>query len=95
MTQARPVIRTFPQTIVYGAAALVAAVVISATLTIGNLDIFGPASRGGNDVPSQAVLRSEASWLTQRLAQSGFIEPSVRSARFWEAERLQQSAAYR
>lgn len=95
MAQARPINRTSPQSFTYVVAALVAALVLSATLAIGNFGFLGPSTPNVTGAASPAVLRSEASWLSQRLAQSGYIEPSVRSARAWELERLQQSGAFR
>ena len=93
MTQAQPLGRPFPLALVYGAGALAAALVVSAAVTIGSFDLFGPSSPTTRNTPSSAVLRSEASWMTQRLAQSGYIEPSVRSATEWERQRLQQTPA--
>ena len=90
MTHARQLERPFPQAFVYGGGALIAALVVSAAAAIGGLD-FGAAAPGAPQEPSSAVLRSEASWMAQRLAQSGSIEPSVRSARQWEYQRLQQT----
>jgi hypothetical protein len=95
MAHARPISRTSPESFPYGIAALVATLVISATLAIGNLQFSGLSMPGTRGDASPAVLRSEANWLSQRLAQSGYIEPAVRSARAWEAERLQQSGAFR
>ena len=91
MTHARPFERTFPQTLVYGAAAMLAALAVSAVVAINGVDFFGPSSRAPQSPPGEAVLRSEASWMAQRLAQSGYIEPAVRSARMWEYQRLQQT----
>jgi hypothetical protein len=95
MAHARPISRTSPDTVPYEIAALVATLLLSATLGIGSLLISGLSMPGTRADASPAVLRSEANWLSQRLAQSGYIEPAVRSARAWEAERLQQSGAFR
>ena len=91
MTLARIPERPFPLALVYGAGALVAALVVSAVVLLGSFEYFGPATPATPEVPTPAVLRSEASWMTQRLAQSGYIEPSVRSAQMWERQRLQQT----
>jgi hypothetical protein len=91
MAQARPIDRTTSQPFIYLVAALIAALVLGATMAIGNFGFFGPSTPNTTGAASPAVLRSEASWLSQRLAQSGYIEPAVRSARAWEYERLQQS----
>jgi hypothetical protein len=83
-----------PQAVIFMVAALVAAVVFSAVLMIGNVKLFGPSSAGDRGQASAAVLSSERSWLQQRLAQSGHLEPAVLSARDWESQRLQQSGAF-
>ena len=93
MAQARPVARGIPQAAIYFAAALVASVVISAMLVIGNVQLFGP-SNGGGGAASPHVLRSEAMWITERLAQSGYLDPATRSAREWERQRRQQSSGF-
>ena len=93
MAQARQADRGIPQAVIFMVAALVAAVVVSAVLMVGNLNLFGPSSAGDRGAASTAVLRSERSWLDQRLAQSGHVDPAVRSAREWERQRLQQSGA--
>lgn len=94
MAQARQADRGMPQAVIFMVAALVAAVVVSALLMIGNVNLFGPSSAGDRGEASAAVLSSERSWLQQRLAQSGHLEPAVRSARDWESQRLQQSGAF-
>ena len=83
MAQARQADRGIPQ-----------AVVVSAVLMVSNFNLFSPSSAGDRGEASVAVLRSERSWLQQRLAQSGHLEPAVRSARDWERQRLQQSGAF-
>ena len=92
--QAQQADRALPQAVIYLAAALVAAVVLSVMLVTGNFQLFGAAEPEFRQ-PTQAVLQSEANWLEQRLAQGGYIEPAVRSAREWERQRLQQSGASR
>ncbi len=94
MAQARRADRGIPQAVIFMVAALVAAVVVSAVLMVGNFNLFGPSIVGDHGEASAAVLRSEQSWLQQRLAQSGEFEPAVRSARDWERQRLQQSGAF-
>ena len=94
MAQARQADRGIPQTVIFMVAALVAAVVVSAVLMAGNVNLFGPSSVGDRGEASAAVLRSERSWFQQRLAQSGQLEPAVGSARDWERQRLQQSGAF-
>lgn len=93
MAQARPVAQGISQAAIYFAAALIAAVVISAMLLIGNVRLFGPSTDGGGTA-SPHVLRSEAMWMTERLAQSGYIDPATRSAREWERQRRQQSSGF-
>jgi hypothetical protein len=93
MAQARPVAQGIPQAAIYFAAALIASVVISAMLLIGNVRLFGPSTDGGG-AASPHVLRSEAMWMTERLAQSGYIDPATRSAREWERQRRQQSSGF-
>lgn len=92
MAQARQADRAFPQAVILFAAAVLAALVLSAMLATGILQPFGPSTPELRQ-PSQAVLQSEASWLSQRLAQNGYIDPATRSAREWERQRLQQSGA--
>lgn len=95
MAQARQADRGgIPQAVIYMVAALIAAVVISATLMAGNFNLFGPSAAGDRGEASAAVLRSERSWFQQRLVQSGHTDPAVRSASDWERQRLQQSGAF-
>lgn len=93
MAQARPAAQGIPQAAIYFAGALVASLVISALLVIGNIQPFGPSSGGGGEA-SPHVLRSEAMWMTERLAQSGYLDPATRSAREWERQRRQQSSGF-
>lgn len=94
MAQARQADRGIPQAVIFMIAALVAVVVVSAVLMVGNVNPFGPSTAGDRGEVSAAVLDSERSWLHQRLVQSGHLEPAVRSARDWERQRLQQSGAF-
>ena len=89
MAQAQQADRTFPQAAIYFAAAMIAGLILSAALLIGNFQLFGPSTPELRQ-PSQAVLQSEASWLQQRLAESGYVDPATRSAREWERQRHQQ-----
>ena len=93
MAQARPAAQGIPQAAIYFAAALVASLVISAALVIGNIQPFGPSTSGRGDA-SPHVLRSEAMWMTERLAQSGYLDPATRSANEWERQRHQQSSGF-
>jgi hypothetical protein len=90
MAHTQPAARGIPQAAIYFAAALVASLVISAMLLTGNVQIFGPSTSGRGEA-SPHVLRSEAMWMTERLAQSGSLDPATRSAREWERQRRQQS----
>lgn len=92
MAQARPAAQGIPQAAIFFAAALVASLVISALLVIGTIQPFGPSTSGGETSPH--VLRSEAMWMTERLAQSGYLDPATRSARDWERQRRQQSSGF-
>jgi hypothetical protein len=83
--------RAFPQAAIFLAAAVIAGLVVTAALMIGELQLFGGASTPELRQPSQAVLQSEAMWLEQRLAEGGYIDPATRSAREWEDQRRQQS----
>lgn len=94
MAQARQADRGIPQAVIIMVAALIAAVVVSAVLTVGSFNLFGPSAVGGRGEATPAVLRSERSWALQRLAQSGHVDPAGRSAREWERQRLQQSGAF-
>jgi len=91
MAQTRSAAQGIPQAAIYFAAALIASVVISAMLVIGNVQLFGPSNGAGGEV-SPHVLRSEAMWMAERLAQSGYIDPATQSAREWERQRHQQSS---
>lgn len=93
MVQAQRAAQGIPQAAIYFAAALVASVVISALLVIGNVQLFGPSTDGRGDASLQ-VLRSEAMWMTERLTQSGYLDPATRSAREWERQRGQQSSGF-
>jgi hypothetical protein len=92
MAQARPAAQGIPQAAIYFAAALIASVVISVMLVTGNVQLFGPSNGGAETSPQ--VLRSEAMWTTERLAQSGYLDPAARSAREWERQRGQQGSGY-
>ena len=93
MTQAQRAAQGIPQAAIYFAAALVASVAVSAMLIIGSFQLFGP-SIGNGGAASPHVLRSEAMWMTERLAQSGYLDPATRSAREWERQRRQQSSGF-
>ena len=96
MAHARPVQRGFPGTttsLLYVAAAFVAGLAILAAVTLGELRLFGPAGDSPG-TPSAAVLSSESMWMTERLAQSGYLDPATRSAREWERQRRQQSSGF-
>lgn len=90
MAHAQQADRAFPQAVMYLAAALIAGLVLSGLLMIGNFQLLGPSTPEVRQ-PSQAVLQSEANWFEQRLAESGHIDPATRSAREWEHQRRQQS----
>lgn len=97
MAHAQPVQRGFPGTInslTSAAMALLVAVAILAAVTLGGLRLFGPTVDSAW-TPSEHVLRSQALWMTERLAQSGYIDPATRSANEWELQRDQQSSAFR
>jgi hypothetical protein len=93
MTQAQRAAQGIPQAAIHFAAALVASVVVSAMLIISSFQLFGP-SNGGDGEASPHVIRSEAMWMTERLAQSGYLDPATRSAREWERQRHQQSSGF-
>ena len=92
MTQAQRAAQGIPQAAITFAAAVVASIVVSAVLIVGGFQVFGPSNGGGDASPH--VLRSEAMWMTERLAQSGYIDPATRSAREWERQRRQQSSGF-
>ena len=94
MAQARQADRGIPHAVIFMVATLVAAVVVSAVLMVGNVNLFGPSGAIDRGEASTAVLRSERSWIQQRLAERGHVDPAVRSAREWEGQRLQQSGAF-
>jgi hypothetical protein len=71
-------------------AAVVAALVIAGIVAVGDLDLFGPRP-GQPTSATPHVLASARMWEIERLAQSGYLEPAVRSAREWEKQRRQQS----
>ena len=92
MAQARQADRALPATAIFLAAAAIAAVVLTAVISTGMLDLFGsqsPASRAG---VSPAVLESGRQWELQRRAQSGVVDPVLESGRDWEDQRRQQGA---
>lgn len=92
MAQARQADRAFPPTAIYLAAAALAAVVLTAVISIGMLDLFGgQSSSGGGTGVSPAVLESGRQWELQRKAQSGYVDPVLQSGRDWEKQRRQQS----
>lgn len=93
MVQARRAAQGIPRAAIIFAAALVASVVISAMLVIGSIQLFGPSTGGGGAV-SAHVLRSEAMWMSERLAQGGYLDPATRSAREWERQRRLQSSGF-
>lgn len=93
MAQARPAARGTPQAVIFFAAALMASLVMSALLLLGTFQLPGPSGGGDRDVSPQ-VLRSEAMWIAERLAQSGYLDPATRSAREWERQRRQQSSGF-
>ena len=93
MAQAQRAAQGIPQAAIYFAAAIVASIVVSAMLIVGGFQVFGP-STGGGGAASPHVLRSEALWMTERLAQSGYVDPATRSARDWERQRRQQSSGF-
>lgn len=93
MAQAQRAAQGIPQAAIYFAAAIVASIVVSAMLVVGGFQVFGP-SNGGGGAASPHVLRSEALWMTERLAQSGYVDPATRSAREWERQRRQQSSGF-
>lgn len=93
MAQARPVARGIPQAAIYFAAALIASVVISATLLIGNVRLFGLEADPPGTL-SPAVLRSARMWEAERRAQMGYVDPVLESGREWERQRRQQSSGF-
>ena len=96
MAHAQPVPRAFPGTtksLTYVAAAFVAALALTAVVTLGGLRLFGPAADPPGTL-SPAVLRSAAMWEAERLAQSGYVDPVLESGREWERQRRQQSSGY-
>lgn len=70
--------------------AAIAAIIIAGVLVFFALDPLGLRQPDTATV-SPHVLASARQWEIERLAQSGYIEPSVRSAREWEKQRQQQS----
>ena len=93
MAQAQPAAQGIPQAAIYFAAALIASVIISATLLIGNVRLFGPAADPPGTL-SPEVLRSARMWEAERLAQMGYVDPVRESRREWERQRRQQSGGY-
>ena len=93
MAQAQRAAQGIPQAAIYFAAALLASLVISALLVTGSIQPFGPSTSGRGEA-SPHVLRSEAMWMTERLAQSRYLDPATRSARDWERQRRQQSSGF-
>jgi len=96
MAHAQPVQRGFPGTIsslTYVAAAFVAALAIMAAVTLGELRLFGPAANPPGTL-SPAVLASATRWEAERLAQMGYVDPVLQSAREWERQRRQQSSGF-
>ena len=69
--------------------AVVAAGII-AILSIGILALPRPAAPAANPF----VVASAQQWEVERLAQLGYLDPDVRSAREWEKQRRQQSGAF-
>ena len=83
-----------PQNAFYLAAAAVAAIVLSAMLATGTLNIFGAGAPAVDRVEiNPAVMEAAREWERQRLAQSGYADPVLDPAREWERQRRQQSGA--
>lgn len=96
MAHAQPVSRGFTGTfdsLMYVAAAFVAALAITAAVAVSELRLFGPAADPPGTL-SPAVLRSASMWEAERLAQSGYVDPVLQSGREWERQRRQQSAGF-
>ena len=95
MAHARQADRAFPQSVIYFAAAALAAVVLTGIVGIVTLDPFGfglGIDRPGHITP--AVLESGRQWELQRKQQSGYVDPLVQYGRDWERQRRQQSGAH-
>lgn len=91
MAQARQADRALPQTAIF-AAILVAAALAGAMLATGTLNLpathSGAPDRGG---VSPALIQAERDWELQRRQQSGWMDPVVEAGREWERQRKQQS----
>lgn len=94
MAQARPAERAFPQAPNYPLAAVgavLAAILIAATLAFAAIDPFGPQGPTVDSPVNPAVLDSGAQWELQRRLQSGDVDPLTEAQREWERQRRQQS----
>jgi hypothetical protein len=94
MAQTRQAERGIPQSAFYLAAAVVAAIVLSAMVATGSLNLFEARApivdRGG---VNPAVIQAEREWERQRHQQSGYVDPLIKAGQEWERQRQQQSGA--
>jgi hypothetical protein len=92
MTTVRHAGRAYPpvaihQVVAFAAALLVAGIVALAAL--GPLNLQLPSADGPGVRP--AVLEAARQWEIQRKAESGYVDPVIRSGQEWEQQRRQQS----
>jgi len=94
MAQARQAGRALPQSAFYLAAALVAAIILSAMLATGTLNILGARAPIVDRVQvDPAVIQAGRAWERERLAQGGYVDPVRQSGQDWEQQRGQQGGA--
>ena len=94
MAQATRAARTFPQAPNYPLAAvgaILAAILVAATLAFAAIDPFGLQGPAVVSPVSPAVLESGARWELERRLQSGDLDPMTEAQREWERQRRQQS----
>jgi hypothetical protein len=96
MAHARQVDRGIPQATIAVLAGIAAAIVVAGVLAFtafDALDLQRPPVIAPEAKP--ALIEAGRAWELQRHAETGYVDPDVRSGRDWEQERRQQSGAIR
>jgi hypothetical protein len=94
MAQARRADRAISQAAIYSAAALISAIVLTAMVGTGTLNIFGVGSSSvAPDGANPALLQAGHDWEVQRRQQMGEVDPLVKYGQDWERQRRQQSGS--
>jgi hypothetical protein len=95
MTQARQAVRSFPVAVIYLAAAVIAAIVLSAMLVTGAPSLFSTQAPSSELAPvNPALIEAGHEWERRHRLLTGDVDPLVRAGQEWEHQRHLQSIAF-